>query len=424
MGKLDSQLTTPANALSRWSMHSFTTAPPDGIGLARFRLSSSVEHAGVHSQPPTPHAGTVVSILAPRNSGAAASEFIVPNPAPVRPLLLTLLALPILALAPAAFAKAPATAPASSPCADILHADHPKAYLTNGTLDAMVFLPDAKDGYYRGSRFDWSGVVPCLSYKGHTYFGEWFARYDPNIADAITGPVEEFSSEEGAIGFNQAKTGDTFVKIGIGTLRKTADGPYRYMAPYPVVDTGKRSVKIKARSIAFTQKLKGPNGVAYLYTKTLSLDSKGTGMNISHSLKNLGTTVIDTEVYEHNFYMLDKHPTGPAISFHFAFEPKPVRPLGPNAEIQGHDLVYLNELQPRQTVTSYLTGYSDKVSDYDITIQNRETKVGVQQTSDPPMSKLNFWSIRNTACPEAYVHLIILPGKTRRYTIHYRFFAD
>ena len=347
-------------------------------------------------------------------------------PSSIRPLLLALLAAPILALAPAAAAakSLPVTAPASSPCANIPHADHPKTFLTNGTLDAEIFLPDAKVGYYRGARFDWAGVVPCLAYKGHTYFGEWFPKYDPEIADSITGPVEEFSSAEGAIGFNQAKVGETFVKIGVGVLRKSAEGPYRFMAPYPVVDVGKRSVKIKARSVTFTQRLKGPNGVAYLYTKTLSLDPQGTGMSLTHSLQNIGTATIDTEVYEHNFYMLDGHPTGPAISFHFAFEPTPTKPLGPNAEIQGHDLVYLNELQPRQTVSSFLTGFSDKTSDYDITITNRDAKTSVEQTSDTPMSKLNFWSIRNTACPEAYVHLVVLPGKTSRYTIHYRFSAD
>jgi hypothetical protein len=59
-------------------------------------------------------------------------------------------------------------------------------------VDAVVFLPDAENGYYKASRFDWSGQVPCLTYKGHSYFGEWFAKYDPMIHDAITGPVEDW----------------------------------------------------------------------------------------------------------------------------------------------------------------------------------------------------------------------------------------
>lgn len=347
--------------------------------------------------------------------------------APLRRLLAAF-AMVALAFAPKTWAKERpgATAPATSPCADIPHADHPKAFLSNGVLDAQVFLPDAKDGYYRASRFDWAGVVPCVAYKGHIFFGEWFPRYDPLIMDAITGPVEEFSvaGGGGGIGYSEAKVGDPFVKIGVGVLRKISDEPYRFAGAYPLVDGGKRTVKIKPRAIVFTQRLKGPNGIAYLYTKTLSLDAHGAVLSLEHSLKNIGTATIDTEVYDHDFYMIDKHPTGPGMVVHFPFEVQATKPLGVNATIEGHDLVYLNELKPHETVMSYLTGYSDKVSDYDITIENRETKAGVEQTSNTPISKINFWSIRTTICPEAYVHLVIPPGKTGHYTIHYRFFAD
>jgi len=50
-----------------------------------------------------------------------------------------------------------------SPCADISHGDHPKEKLSNGKLDVVVFLPDKDNGYYRSTRFDWSGLVPCVS---------------------------------------------------------------------------------------------------------------------------------------------------------------------------------------------------------------------------------------------------------------------
>ena len=71
--------------------------------------------------------------------------------------------------------------------------DFPSAKITNGLITATLHLPDAEKGYYRGTRFDWSGVMPSLEYKGHQYFGLWNpAPYDPKLHDAITGPVEEF----------------------------------------------------------------------------------------------------------------------------------------------------------------------------------------------------------------------------------------
>ncbi len=49
--------------------------------------------------------------------------------------------------------------------------DFPSAKITNGLITATLHLPDAQKGYYRGTRFDWSGVMPSLEYKGHQYFG-------------------------------------------------------------------------------------------------------------------------------------------------------------------------------------------------------------------------------------------------------------
>src|ERR1700761_8107013 len=101
-------------------------------------------------------------------------------------------------------------------CSAAAQSSFPKASISNGKVQAVLYLPDAKNGYYRASRFDWSGVIPCLVFQGHAYFGVWFSHYDPMIADAITGPVEEFRSEDGGLDYGAAKPGGLFVKIGVG----------------------------------------------------------------------------------------------------------------------------------------------------------------------------------------------------------------
>ena len=58
-------------------------------------------------------------------------------------------------------------------------ADYPEARISNGVLKVKLLLPDAQNGYYRGTRFDWSGAMSSLQVKGHEYFGKWFERYDP-----------------------------------------------------------------------------------------------------------------------------------------------------------------------------------------------------------------------------------------------------
>jgi hypothetical protein len=314
----------------------------------------------------------------------------------------------------------------SSPCSSFIASNFPKAVISNGSVQAVIYLPDAEKGYYRASRFDWSGVVPCLTYKGHTYFGVWFNKYDPFLNDSITGPVEEFRSGDGfsSMNYSEAKPGELFIKPGVGVLRKIDDSPYNFGFTYPIVDRGKWTVRVKRSEVTFTQRLRSPLGIAFVYEKTLKLDKHQPVLILEHHMRNTGTKPIDTEVYDHNFFMLDGAPTGPGMVVHFPFEPVAKRPLEPRAKIDGKDIVYLQELEgPKQSVSSFLTGFSNSPADYDFTVENRNTGVGVEQTSNSPISQLNFWSIRTTICPEAYIHVNVQPGATTNWNIRYRFFA-
>ena len=101
-------------------------------------------------------------------------------------------------------------------------AQYPEARISNGEIEAKIYLPDAKAGFYRGTRFDWAGVIPSLKYKGHEYFGEWYAEHDPKRHDAITGPVEAFDP----IDYDSVAPGQPFIKIGIGTIKKQSQCVY------------------------------------------------------------------------------------------------------------------------------------------------------------------------------------------------------
>jgi hypothetical protein len=308
-------------------------------------------------------------------------------------------------------------------CANIPHMDHPHVRLSNGDVEALVFLPDAQHGYYRSSRFDWSGIVGCAAYQGHTFWGEWFSHYDPYGNDSITGPVEEFRSSDGGLGYAAAAPGGLFVKIGVGVLRRETDAAYDFGYRYPLVDGGHWTVKAKARSIVFTQRLQSATGVAYQYTKVLKLDRRGAVITLNHMLKNLGTKPLVTDVYDHDFFMLDGEPTGPGMQVSFPFKPHPDKPLEPEATVEGNKIIYNQELVPKQTVDAYLTGYSASPTDYAIRVENTRKQFGVEQTGDSPIAKFYLWSIRSTISPEAYIHLDIAPGQTGSWTIRYRLFA-
>ncbi len=311
-------------------------------------------------------------------------------------------------------------------CANLPHSDHPGTVLSNGALEAVLFLPDTASGYYRGSRFDWAGVIPCVSYKGHTFFGEWFPHYDPLLNDAITGPVEEFRAPASELGFNDPANQGLFLKIGVGVLRKIddkGDTPYKFGAAYPIVDGGQRTIHTSKRSITFTQILHTTFGYAYRYKKTIVLDKHGAVLSLQHKLKNLGTKPIETDVYDHDFFILDQRPTGPGMIVHLGFPPTPDKPFPTTATITGNDIVFNETPGPRNSPQGYLTGYTGHPGEYSITVEDKTTHIAVEQTSTSPLSKFYFWSTPKTICPEAYIHINVPPGKTQSWTIQYRFKA-
>jgi len=301
----------------------------------------------------------------------------------------------------------------------------PQAEISNGSIHAKLYLPDAANGYYRATRFDWSGVVASLEFRGHSYFGVWFPRYDPKIHDAITGPVEEYRTGDSALGYADAKVGESFVRIGVGLLKKPEEQRFQQFETYDIVDNGKWTVKAAADSVEFTQELTGPaSGYAYLYKKTVRLAKGAPRLVIEHSLKNTGKKTIETNVYNHGFFMIDNQPSGPDFSVKFPFEVKAAADLHGLAEVSGKELHYLRELNPGgESVHSELTGFGDSARDFDFRVENRKTGAGVHVTGDRPLWKIDFWSIRTTLCPEAYINMKIEPGQESHWSLTYDFYV-
>lgn len=300
--------------------------------------------------------------------------------------------------------------------------DFPAAEIANGVVTAKLYLPDAAKGYYRGTRFDWSGQIYSLRTLGHEYFGVWNpAPYDPKLHDAIMGPVEEFRSGDVALGWNEAAPGGTFVRIGVGVLRKPADPAAKYenFRTFEIVDPGVWTVKRGKDRITFVHTLNDRQGYAYRYTKTIRLAKGEAKMTIEHTLENTGTKAIATQQYNHNFFVMDNQPTGPNSSVKFAFALQPTSPLrgGDLGEIRGDEVVYKKELPPGQSLFGTFAGGAP----YDIQMANRKAGMGVRITGDRPIARIVYWSIRSTFCPEAYIDLSVAPKQKTAWTYTYQF---
>jgi hypothetical protein len=148
----------------------------------------------------------------------------------------------------------------------------------------------------------------------------------------------------------------------------------------------------------------------------------------------------------------------------FPFDPKAARDMSPLAEVRGKQIVYLRELQEtnpapagaqsappgntppaggppaggraqgaapggrgaggRQQASSLIEGFSTTdPKDFDIRIENRKTGAGIRITGDRPLWRIDFWSIRTTVCPEAYVEVKADPGKETSWRLTLDFYT-
>jgi hypothetical protein len=310
-------------------------------------------------------------------------------------------------------------------------ADLPEVTITNGQIEAKIYLPDKTKGFYKGTRFDWSGVIHSLRFGGHDFYGPWFTKTDPSIHDfiyqgddivagpcsAITGPVNEFKP----IGWDEADVRQTFVKIGVGSLRKPDDKPYDNYRLYEIVDGGKWKIERKPDSVSFTQTLHdGVSGFSYVYTKRIRLVPGKPEMILEQSLKNTGAHPIVTSVYNHNFLVLDGKPLSAGLTVTLPFAIKsPHPPNGALAEIQGNKVTYLKNLEDKDTVATPLNGFTKDVSDHAIQIDNPSIGAGMHIQTNRPLLQESLWSIRSVIAVEPFIAISVDPHHEFSWTSTY-----
>jgi hypothetical protein len=295
----------------------------------------------------------------------------------------------------------------------------PAVRISNGLVTAILYLPDAQRGYYRATRFDWSGVIADLRAGGHSYFGRWFPAYDPKRHDAISGPVYEFVDGQG---FDAAPIGGTFIKIGVGVLRKPAE-PIRGFPTLEIVDGGKWSTRVRKDAVDFMHEVADPaSGYGYRYTKTVALTPGKMQLTLAHHLESTGRNPIDSEMYDHNFFVLDGQGSGPDVEVRFPFVLEAFNVTGEDAmKVSGKQLNYLRPIE--KSARMQLKGFGPTAADFDVRVENKRTGAGVRVTADRPLSDFVFWTSPRTTCPETYIHVHAERGRPMGWKISYDFYS-
>jgi hypothetical protein len=295
--------------------------------------------------------------------------------------------------------------------------------LNSGLLKATLYLPDSQQGYYRGTRFDWSGLISRVDYGSHTFFCEFKQEHDPLNHDDICGTAEEFGIQS-APSYAEAGPGDPFVKIGIGVLERADRSDYAFWQRYKILTPGEWQVVREPGRIEFKQSLKGPKGWGYEFTKIIQMSADAPTLKIARRLKNTGSETIDTDHYGHNFLRIDNVPAATNYSMEFQFEPR----FGQDSktqgclELKGRSLLFTKDLPAGQAIWVRLDGFQ-KREDNEVKIVNHRTGASMTISGDQPLSKLVYYSSGGVLCPEPFVKVTVAPGQTRQWSTTYRFEA-
>lgn len=283
----------------------------------------------------------------------------------------------------------------------------------------LSFHIPGRDAYYRGTRFDYSGIFSSLTFQGTEMTGEWFERYDPFMHDAVKGPSEEFTPT----GFDQCAPDEGFLKIGVGVLRRPDDAPYDRFRLYEIIDPGTWEVETTPDTIIFRHTLDhAPWHYTYIKEIRSSRQEKSSfSFTISHSLINRGTPLAG-EVYNHNFFTFGRLETTPDREIDFGFRPEGTwRAVYDSVGLTDGGIRFTRPLVRGQSVyMGDLHAAGSATTPYDIRLRERSNGREVRISSDAAVSRIVFWSNHRIACIEPYTPFEIKNGETFSLAIRYQ----
>jgi hypothetical protein len=294
--------------------------------------------------------------------------------------------------------------------------DWPYAEISNYLVRMKLYLPDSENGYYRATRFEWSGIIASLEYDGHQYFGEWKNVHDPFFHEDLSGPVE--GAINPGLGYAEAQNGGKFIRIGVGVLEKPEEEEYIWNKTYKILDHGTWKVNKGDDWIEFTHEINSDIGYSYVYTKRIDLKKDKPGFTITHILKNTGIRKIETDQFNHNFFVMDGQTTGPDFTVTFPFKVSTPDDLKDLIEIKNNKLLFRREFN-QESIWLLIEGYKSDPKYHNVIIRNSKTGAGIKFSVNKPLHRLAFWATTTTLCPENFIFISLDPGKEEKWISDY-----
>ena len=274
---------------------------------------------------------------------------------------------------------------------------------------------------YRGSRFDWNGLVSQVRFRGVTLLGQEDLRRQSDMAILGRGLHNEFGIKK-CIGYDDCAIGEWFPKIGTGWLKKD-EKPYLFSTEYPMEELSFDCEVSGKSEVRFTCESGERDGYAYRYMKKITLEDSG--FTIRYDLENLGSKPLETDEYVHNFLCIGKRrmDVGYSLSFPWKIDTASL------VKVRNPDQV-LSIVDNRIDVLGqtdkqfYFDGLSEGVTESDglaanWTLSDSESKIRLSERGSFSPSGVHVWGSSSVISPGLFFEFSIEPGNTTTWDRSY-----
>lgn len=291
--------------------------------------------------------------------------------------------------------------------------DHTAKTLGNDRL-AVEILACGEE--YRGSRYDWAGIVSQVTLDGcHTYLSKEQYK-DGSTGMGGRGLSGVFEWNDTSL-YDQVGIADVFPMLGIGLVKKTGTAPFNFSTAYPVAIPFPREVYAAEDTCTIKTLPVLCCGIAAEITKTLSV--AGTTLSIRTEIENTGSAAIRATEFNHNFFAFDGTPVDSDYQLTVPYQVLPKFRRGKMA-VGFQTIQPFSFDGPTNAAALFVEGAAG-LSRHWMKLEHTALGTSVLIEEDFPPEHLYLWSNPFAFCPETFCKIHLEPGERMEYTRRYTF---
>lgn len=274
---------------------------------------------------------------------------------------------------------------------------------------------------YRAHRFDRSSLVKSVATKN----GVEFLAGESLQADvhAGFGLCSEFGLRL-AHGFDQCTNGERFSKIGVGTMLRPDQSDYDFRRLYPGFIEADLTREASSTSLTFRSRSRGSSNFAWELVRHWWVEQNVLSCTVE--LGNLGSEVIETDEYCHNFLRPGpgRSLASPGLELHasgtFACPPSPL--VDPRAaSVWTAEELRFNGPSDEDIWAPNIAQAQDGLSWWELRAGDSPW---VREEISPRAFRMDIWAKTHVIAPELFLAITIAPGASKTWTRRWIFQRD